>query len=376
MSATKDAIRLTDSIYDFLTQLDLELHTQVKPLLASFPFDPERWMDIEQRQNELLQRYIPVVTQFLDKAYASLTEVDGSLAQHDRQACIAYHRMLVQPFFLQSQFVRRALDKPLGYAGDYVVNEMLFANKVEGSSLLARLLTYYALNNGPAKAHRGRMPWAHDHIRRQVCNAGKRPIQILSFACGPEHVLREFAAQGGVCEITLCDHDSRALEYCRREFKKIAHKTGTNLPIHYVELSATTLLKDPTAVSFLQQPIVEGSYDVILVLGLLDYLPEQAVTNFMDILVTLLRPGGVMLLTNVHRSNLWRSFMEYVGEWRLLYRDEVEFHNLMIGAPERFKTTTMITDDTGVNLYFAGHTQAVDAPTLHALANSVPMLAN
>ena len=108
MSATEDAFRLTESIYDFLTRLDLELHAQVKPLLATFPFDPERWTSIEQRQDELLQQYIPVVTHFLDETYASLTELDGSLSQHDRQACIAYHRMLVQPFFLQSQFVRRA----------------------------------------------------------------------------------------------------------------------------------------------------------------------------------------------------------------------------------------------------------------------------
>jgi ubiquinone/menaquinone biosynthesis C-methylase UbiE len=98
---------------------------------------------------------------------------------------------------------------------------MLFENKRDGASPLARILSHYALNTGPARAHRGRMQWAHHHLWQHMHSNTRRPVRILSFACGPERILREFVAQGGNCEITLCDHDGRALEYCRREFKKI-----------------------------------------------------------------------------------------------------------------------------------------------------------
>ena len=354
MNTAENVVHLTDSIRSFLDRLDTELHTRTKPGMTSFPSDPEQWAQVQHSQHDLFQQYIPLVTEFLDASYASLTELDISLSPQDRQACLAYHRALLQPYFLQSQFVRRALDKPLGYAGDFGVNEMLFDNHVNGISPLSMLLSHYALNNGPARAHRARLPWAHNHLWQRVNSTAEQPFRILSFACGPEHVLRKFVALGGACEITLCDADNRALDYCRREFKKIARKTGTEIPIHYVELSANKLLKDPACKALLQEPVDGQEYDIILVLGLFDYLSAQAANNVLDILVSILKTGGDILLTNVHPDNPWRSFMEYIGDWRVISREEDEFSNLVIGNPPRLEAIELIRDASGTNVYFAG----------------------
>src|SRR6185312_968909 len=146
MNAPKEVISLTDSIYAYLSQLDRKLNDLMMPSITAFPFDAEEWTEVERKKDRLVQEYIPEVTQFLDSAYASLTELDGCLSHSDAQACLTYHRSLVQPFFLQTQFVRRAFDRPLGYAGDYVTNEMLFENKSEGISPLAKILSHYTLN--------------------------------------------------------------------------------------------------------------------------------------------------------------------------------------------------------------------------------------
>jgi extracellular factor (EF) 3-hydroxypalmitic acid methyl ester biosynthesis protein len=353
MNTVENVIQLTDSVRAFLDRLNVELNTALRPWTYAFSSGPTYLTKVEQWQEDVLQKYNPMVTEYLDGSYASLTELDACLSPDERVVCQAYHRALVQPFFLQSQFVRRALDKPLGYAGDYVVNEMLFENKHSGASPLAKLLSYYALNNGPARAHRDRMPWAHDFLWKRAHSVTQRPMRVLSFACGPEHVLREFAAQGAACEITLCDADSRALEYCRREFKKVMRKTGTNLPLHYVELSAYSLLKEPDKVELLQ-PLEGQGYDMILVLGLLDYLSAQAVDKLVDILTTTLQPGGEILLTNVHQCNPWRSFMEYVGEWHVIERGEDEFSKLVMGNPPRFRNIELLKDASGTNLYLAG----------------------
>jgi extracellular factor (EF) 3-hydroxypalmitic acid methyl ester biosynthesis protein len=374
MNPAEEVISLTDSIHTYLSQLDHKLNDCMKPSITAFPFDIEHWDEVERVQDSLVEEYIPEVTQFLDQAYASLTELDTCLSHSDQQACLTYHRSLVQPYFLQTQFVRRAFDRPLGYAGDYVTNEMLFENKRDGASPLARILSHYALNTGPARAHRGRMQWAHHHLWQHMHSNTRRPVRILSFACGPERILREFVAQGGTCEITLCDHDGRALEYCRREFKKIMRKTGSEIPVHYVELSAYALLKDPAAIELIRQPVQEGQYDVILVLGLLDYLQAQAFTKFLDILATLLKPGGDILLTNVNRNNPWRSFMEYIGEWRVISRDKDEFRDLVIGNPPLFSTTELIPDASGINLYFAGRSSATSQSTHHMNGDAISLL--
>jgi len=354
MNTAENVIQLTDTMRAFLDKLDADLHTSLKPSITSFPSEPEHWANVQKVQDSLCQQYNPMLTDFLDASYASLTELDTELSPQDRGACQSYHRALLQPYFLQSQFVRRALDKPLGYAGDFGVNEMLFDNKPCGVSPISRLISHYALNNGPARAHRGRMPWAHNLLWQRVRNAQEQPVRILSFACGPEHVLREFVAQGGECEMTLCDADNRALDYCRREFKKITRKTGTAIPIHYVELSAHKLLKEPACKELLQAPVEGQEYDVILVLGLLDYLSAQAVNNLMDILVPMLKTGGDILLTNVHQDNPWRSFMEYIGDWHVISRVEDEFRTLVTGNPPRLKTIELTRDASGTNVYFAG----------------------
>jgi hypothetical protein len=48
----------------------------MKPSITAFPFDTEHWDEVERVQNRLVEEYIPEVTQFLDSAYAALTELD------------------------------------------------------------------------------------------------------------------------------------------------------------------------------------------------------------------------------------------------------------------------------------------------------------
>jgi hypothetical protein len=60
----------------------------MKPSITAFPFDTEHWDEVERVQNRLVEEYIPEVTQFLDQAYASLTELDTCLSHSDQQACL------------------------------------------------------------------------------------------------------------------------------------------------------------------------------------------------------------------------------------------------------------------------------------------------
>jgi extracellular factor (EF) 3-hydroxypalmitic acid methyl ester biosynthesis protein len=354
MNPTAEVVVLTDSLSAYLSELECSFYEHMKLPFTTVPFDQEHWLKVEQRQNALVDQYIPQVTQVLDDTYGSLTELIPNLSQQEALGCRAYHRARIEPFFFQVPFVRRVFDRPLGYMGDYVVNEMLFENKDSGLSPFARLLSHYALNTGPARAHRGRLPWIHGHLRRHVSNHTDQLLKVCSFSCGPEHILRQFVAEGGRCEITLCDHDTRALEYCRRQFQKILRKTGTDLPLHSIELSASDVLNHPVATNRLHQTVGENGYDIILVPGLLDYLKAPALSKFLDCLATLLRLDGEILLTNVNVNNPWRSFMEYIGDWYVIARSKDELSDLVQGNPARFSTIELLTDETGTNLYYAG----------------------
>ncbi|WP_163995431.1 class I SAM-dependent methyltransferase [Pyxidicoccus caerfyrddinensis] len=352
MSSVADFIALSEQLHTELLGLDEELSHGLPDRLSRFPRDPEQRRAVQREQAEALRRILPVLTSRLDAAYARLTALDASMSDEEREAALEHHRARVQPFFLQCPFIRRSADKPLGYPGDYLMVEMLFNEQDEGVSTFARLLSRYALQCGPARAHRARPPWLLGHLRQHELEVG-RPLRVLSFACGPEHTLREYATAGASGHFTLCDFDPAPLEHCRRQFQVLTRRAAPPPPtVDYVQLSTYQLLKQKDLREQLRHP--EG-HDVLVVAGLLDYLKAPVAERFLDILTPLVAPGGRVLLTNLHAHNPWRAFMEYVGDWSVLHRERQEFQALCEGRPERGLATLELTSDASdTNLFWAG----------------------
>ena len=355
MSSVAEFIALSEQLHAELLALDEELSHGLPDRLSRFPRDPEQRRAVQAEQAEALRRHLPVVTARLDAAYARLTELDTRLSEEEREAALEHHLARVQPYFLQCPFIRRAADKPLGYPGDYLMVEMIFNEQDEGVSTFARLLSHYALQCGPSRAHRARPPWVLRHLRQHELEVG-RPLRVLSFACGPEHTLREYATAGATGHFTLCDFDPAPLEHCRRQFQVLTRRSGPGIPppptVDYVQVSTYQLLKQKDLLDQLRHP--EG-HDVLVVAGLLDYLKAPVAARFLDILAPLVAPGGRVLLTNLHAPNPWRAFMEYVGDWRVIHRGREEFQSLCEGGPERRLATLELTSDASdTNLFWAG----------------------
>ncbi|HZH79326.1 MAG TPA: class I SAM-dependent methyltransferase [Archangium sp.] len=355
MSAIADFIHTAEELHHGLARLSDELQQGLPERLARFPRDPEQRENMQREQREVLQRRIPEVSAWLDRLYFRLTELNATMTEEERERALEHHRAAVQPFFLQCPFVRRAVDKPLGYPGDYVTVEMLFGSEDQGVSTLARLLSHYALHCGPAQAHRARPPWIMGHMRRLEKERG-RPLRVLSFACGPEHSLREHTALGGTGSYLLCDFDPAPLDYCRRQFEKLARmpRSGVPMPeLRFIQLSTYQLIRYRDSLQKLHHP--DGPLDIVVAAGILDYLKDNVIARFLDMMSSLLAPGGVLLLTNLNQQNPWRAFMEYVGDWVVVHRTADQFRTLCEGPPERNLTTLDLTmDPSGTNLFWAG----------------------
>lgn len=359
MSAIAEFIQTAEELHRGLVRLSEELQQGLPERLARFPRDPQQRQAMQEEQAALLRKRIPEVTAWLDNHFARLTELDIHLTDEERERALEHHRSAVQPFFLQSPFVRRAVDKPLGYPGDYVTVEMLFDSEDRGVSTLARLLTHYSINCGPGKAHRARVPWLLGHLHRQAQTLG-RPPRVLSFACGPEHTLREYTALGGTGSFTLCDFDPAPLDFNRRQFEKLARLPRNGVPapqVTFTQLSTYQLLRHRDAPDKLRHP--DGPMDIVVAAGILDYLKDNVIARFLDTMSSLLAPGGLLLLTNLHQENPWRSFMEYVCDWHVIHRTQPQFQVICEGSPARnLKTVENITDaPSNTNIFWAGQKQ-------------------
>jgi extracellular factor (EF) 3-hydroxypalmitic acid methyl ester biosynthesis protein len=347
IETSADAARIhdaTDAIAAFLLELQHELDDRYGPVAR---LRGDAW-----KADAVAPDVLATVTAFLDARYADISRWDLSLSDAEKAVCRAYYRLRVQPYYLGCPFVRWSVDKPMGYPGDYRIVEMLFDAATDGASPLARALSAYTMQVGPARAHRDRAPWVHDTLKSLVVQA-QRPLEVLSFACGPERVLRSFVQNGGTCRISLVDWDARALALATTKLREAARAASTTVSVRSAELSILRLLRDPAELETMTGLSDRNEFDVVLVLGLLDYLPDRTAGRFLDLMVKALADDGQMLLTNLHIENPWRAYMEYAGHWDVIHRSKEAFERLCAGDG-RLRCVEHRTDASGTNLFFRG----------------------
>lgn len=299
---------------------------------------------VTEARGAFVTRWAPPLRERLDHLFAAMTPLVERLPAEDLAASRTLHHQLVQPFFLQSPFCRRATDKPLGYPGDYGLVEMIFRGREGSPGPVGALLGNYALQVGPSEAHRGRLPWALEELGA-LGTPGTLP-RILSFACGPEVILRKWVEGGAEAEIVLADHDPAALQWASRRLLK-ARPRGNATTVTTVTANAFNLRGD------LPETLGGGRpFDAVCVLGLLDYLDDAQIVRFLAAMSTVLRPGGRLLLSNLHTTNPWRSLMELTADWVVAHRTVAGFEALVAESGAYGDIRTRL-HTSGTNLYCA-----------------------
>ena len=69
--------------------------------------------------------------------------------------------------------------------------------------------------------------------------------------------------------------------------------------------------------------------DVILVGGLLDYLPERAARTLLRHAGQMLKPEGLLGATNIAAGNPWRLMLQLLADWALIERSHDEMSRLL-----------------------------------------------
>jgi extracellular factor (EF) 3-hydroxypalmitic acid methyl ester biosynthesis protein len=91
-------------------------------------------------------------------------------------------------------------------------------------------------------------------------------------------------------------------------------------------------------------------FDFIYCAGLFDYLPDRTCKRLMSYFYQSLRPGGLVLATNVAPFSPNRGSLELILDWHLIYRDAARFAALQPeDAPE--DSVRVQSDPTGVNIF-------------------------
>jgi extracellular factor (EF) 3-hydroxypalmitic acid methyl ester biosynthesis protein len=290
---------------------------------------------------------IPVISGFFDKFedLAPLVERDLVPSHY------AYMRRQLHPFVLCSPFAHRTFVKPLGYAGDYEMVNMILRNPYEGASMFAKILNRWFIEQPPAAAHRNRVALIENTMAEEALRvaAMSRILRVCNLGCGPAIEVQRFIASSALAELshfTLVDFNKETIHHVQRAVENIKSRYHRGTVVEYASKSVQQLLKGANGPT--DRPPAQ-QYDMVYCAGLFDYLADSVCHRLINLLYHWLKPGGLLLVTNVHPSNPLRSGMEHLLDWHLVYRDAARLRALL-PSHSGIESACVRSEENGVNL--------------------------
>lgn len=226
--------------------------------------------------------------------------------------------------FLHGDYITWSLKKPFGYAGDYKIIDDIYRNQPRTQGV-GRLFDNYFQMSAISVAVRNRKEdfkrLTHDFISDR--KSGE--IKVLDLACGPCRDIKELFLLNHLpvlrVKFDCLDNDQRAIDFAKTV-------VGQDFPINFHKENVVKLALKKDIEKTMDR------YDLIFATGLFDYFSERVSVKLIGNLRKILKPMGVLVVSCVREkfSNPSVHFMEWVGEWNLLYRADDEFQRFFLHA--------------------------------------------
>jgi extracellular factor (EF) 3-hydroxypalmitic acid methyl ester biosynthesis protein len=293
------------------------------------------------------RRFMSVFNAQLDK----FEEIICSVPKEFRPLHHAYAGQRWQKLFLGSPFGYRTFHKPLGYAGDYEMMNMIHRNQPEGSTLYDKLIHFLLVSGWPAISVRNRIAHLEEHLVREiarVARAGRR-CRVLNVGCGSANEVQHLLQQSSVtdhADFTFVDFNEETLTYARNRFEDLKRQHRRQAQLETRKISVFQLLKRGAHAG---NSSPEERFDVIYCAGLFDYFADETCRSLVDLFYRTLKPGGLIMAVNMEDEKPFRNFIESVLEWHLVYRDSRKLLTLVPpGAEDRARVEA---EPLAVNLF-------------------------
>lgn len=332
----------------FLTDLRLWLE-QIESGIRSAPN-----INHENLEGAVIDKLSPRVNPVIDTLFEKFEKAAAGLDEEMRPAHRNYIQRHLHSIILCAPFACRTYQKPLGYAGDYEMVNMMTRDPKEGASVFAKMFNVWLLHQGSAEAHRNRLAYLTQCIERETLRVSraKNKARIYNFACGPAVEVQRFLNTSPLSEqieITLADFNGETLEHTRNAINNIKEKWGWRTSVQLQKKTVHQLIKENQK-SMTGKYGVKSEYDFVYCAGLFDYLPDNTCSQLIKIFYGWLAPGGLLLVTNVTPSSLNQWSLELILDWHLIYRDSAGLKHLCSGIipPDQFRVHS---DATGVNMF-------------------------
>jgi len=237
----------------------------------------------------------------------------------------------------ESVVFRRASEKPMGYAGDFMLLDMIFRNE-----LTARGIGYhfdrYFLSYPGSEAVRERSFWVIKRVEAIRDARKSRELSLLDLGCGPvsiERTLIQRSPENFYYRTTGIDYDENALEFASRHFE----------PPNAGFIARRENLISAEGLNAIEKEAAAA--DLCMCMGLVEYLEDDTVLAVLESLFRGCRVGTHIFTANYIPGHYSRTAMEWLLDWRLVYRTEDKMRGLAKKAGFKEGKISSRLDPTG-----------------------------
>ena len=288
----------------------------------------------------------------LEKYYDHFTKIIGRFSD-PKQSYI--HREFFQKrlneFLMRSKLFNRSIAKPLGYAGDFEMMNIIYRNQFEGKDIFSQIMNKIDCDGTASRAVRNRRSYLYKKIKDLVTsNKTGQDCKAMSVACGPALEFYDFLTSFDGKKLPFhldfiaIDQDKAALADASSRIEPLT-RGHDQIKATFEQDNIKRLIVDKTNTKTLYE-----NMDMVYTAGLFDYLSSRASNRLIHKLYSFLKPGGLLIIGNFGPYNPQRFIMEFAAEWFLIYRSEDELKDLAQGLPENIKLTVE-KEPEGVNLF-------------------------
>lgn len=301
-----------------------------------------------RRMAEFENTLIPIIGTYIGeefpKHYQRLAEPLVDLPAESRKVLVELFRSKLCGLIHQSPFAHRVYHKPLGYAGDFEMMNLIYRSENIGNSLFARCLQYYSVREPAAQAVRNRADYLTLKISNILRERSDEELRILSVACGPSREwvkliseVKEFNSRS--LHVDLLDQDKGALKYAQRSIKEVGFEHPHHFSFHFIHKAMKNVIA---------RGVEGGDYDIIYCAGLFDYLSDPVAQLAAVKLFKSLRSGGSLIIGNFNLANPNEVIMDLALDWHLIYRSSNDLQSLFENIGGKL---SIESENLGINLF-------------------------
>jgi len=302
--------------------------------------------ELQSFETTLIPIIAKLITDWFEPGYQQLEASLKDVPAADIPKCTDFFREQLKELIYQSPFAHRSVSKPLGYAGDFEMMNIIYRNEQVGTSLFGKCLHAYWLDHSEAKAVRNRSKYLYEILLRVIRDRAGAPLKIGSIACGPSREVQmiiESAAEHELdlsnCEFHLLDQDVNALKYAHEKLWEIVKGTNSPVRLNFINKAIKHVIT---------RRWQDSDFDLLYSAGLFDYFSDPVARMVAKSLFERLKPGGKLVIGNFNLTTPNQFGMRLALDWSLIYRSREDLKRLFGDLEGDF---SIEQEPEGVNLF-------------------------